>query len=266
MRSQLVAVVETRFRPQRETIGQTIGGDAHRACSEPVHRIGLVVRARHQGCEAQLKALRGIALQDIAVERIVGHKTLIIHTVRADLRKHAALGRVRIDVIEVRKVGWIFQIAEGRNAVTLGFSALHVRHRRHNAAEGSTCGQNEDVPPARVVQERDPVLAACRRPTTRPSETRSCRISATWRAGRNDPARGANLAIRPLRNDVVVPQQHAVERLAAGNQLLAILGEDQLLDQRIHGRVLDADEVARSGLIRRLRTPEAALLIAGESD
>ena len=55
------------------------------------------------------------------------------------------------------------------------------------------------------------------------------------------PARGAALVVGELRHDVVVPQQHAVERLGRGDELGAILGEDHPLDQRIDRRILDAD-------------------------
>ena len=77
------------------------------------------------------------------------------------------------------------------------------------------------------------------------------------------PARRALLAVGPLRHDVEIPQQHAVERLGGGDQFVAVLGEDHALDQRIDRRILDADQIARAGLIGGLRTPEAALLVAG---
>src|SRR5438552_131377 len=77
------------------------------------------------------------------------------------------------------------------------------------------------------------------------------------------PTRGALFAIGPLRHDVVVPQQHAVERLGGGDQLLAALGEDDAVYHGVDRRVLDADEIARAGLVGGLRTPETSLLIAG---
>src|SRR6202035_1063397 len=39
---------------------------------------------------------------------------------RSDLRKQAALGSVRIDVVEMLEIGRIFEVAEGRDAVALG--------------------------------------------------------------------------------------------------------------------------------------------------
>ena len=102
------------------------------------------------------------------------------------------------------------------------------------------------------------------RPTTRWSGTPTLRISA-WFPGWPKRSQRAvrTLAVGPLRHDVEIPQQHAVERLGGGDQFGAVLGEDDALDQRIDRRILDADEVARAGLIGGLRAPEAALLVAG---
>ena len=69
-------------------------------------------------------------------------------------------------------------------------------------------------------------------------------------------------AISPLRHDVEIPQQHAVERPGGGDQLVAVLGENDAIDERIDRRVLDADQVARAGNIGGLRAPVAALLVA----
>ena len=76
------------------------------------------------------------------------------------------------------------------------------------------------------------------------------------------PARGAHFAVAPLRHDVVIPQQDAVERLRGGGQFLRRLGGDDLFDHRIDRRILDADDVFRARLIGRLRAPEIALFVA----
>src|SRR5581483_2233111 len=47
-------------------------------------------------------------------------EVLIVLAHRPDLGEQAALGRLRIDVVEMRKVGRIFQLAEAGHAVTLG--------------------------------------------------------------------------------------------------------------------------------------------------
>src|SRR3974377_1858200 len=75
------------------------------------------------------------------------------------------------------------------------------------------------------------------------------------------PTRRAHHAGRPLRHDVEIPQQHAVERVSGGDQLRAVLREDDAIDQLVHRGILDADQVARSRLVRSLRSPIATLLI-----
>ena len=50
------------------------------------------------------------------------------------------------------------------------------------------------------------------------------------------PARRAGDARGPLRHDVVVGEQHAVERLRGGDELVPVLGEDHPLDQRVDAR------------------------------
>src|SRR6266404_3357825 len=76
------------------------------------------------------------------------------------------------------------------------------------------------------------------------------------------PARGADFRIIPLRHDVVIPQQHAIERFGRRNQIVAVLGKDYPLDQFVDRRILDADDVARAGLVSGLRAPIFALLVA----
>src|SRR4029079_8587879 len=45
-------------------------------------------------------------------------------------------------------------------------------------------------------------------------------------------------------------------------QFGAVLSENDFLDQRINGWILDADKVTRAGPVCRLRTPEVALFVA----
>ena len=58
------------------------------------------------------------------------------------------------------------------------------------------------------------------------------------------PSRGSHFVIVPLRNDVVVPQQDAVERSRSRLEIGASLGEDNLIDHGVDGRVFDANPVA----------------------
>ena len=57
------------------------------------------------------------------------------------------------------------------------------------------------------------------------------------------PSRGSRFVIVPLRNDVVVPQQNAIERSRSRLEIGAILGEDNLIDHGVDRRVFDANPV-----------------------
>src|SRR5690606_21829936 len=54
-----------------------------------------------------------------------------------------------------------------------------------------------------------------------------------------------------------------VERAGCGDQLLAVLGVDDLVDQSIDDRVFDAGDIARTRRVGRLAAPVVALLVAG---
>src|SRR6516162_4452059 len=116
-------IVELDPGPQQKTISKPIGRYLHRARSETVQRVGLILGARHQAREGELHTLRTIALKDEAVERVEGEKVLIKGPSCPDVGKHAALRDVWIDVIEMLEVGRIFEIAEGRYPVALGVLA-----------------------------------------------------------------------------------------------------------------------------------------------
>ena len=77
------------------------------------------------------------------------------------------------------------------------------------------------------------------------------------------PARGALFVVAPLRHDIVVPKQYAVERPGGGNQFIVAVGEDDTIDHRIDCRVFDADHVVRAQLVGRPRTPIVAQPVAG---
>ena len=142
-------------------------------------------------------------------------------------------------------------------------SASCARGRRHEFRRGERAGrQHKRVPTG--DQDRCGTLAALSASHHQMvGNADSPYFGMSCRAAEAVPARGALLAVGPLRHDVEIPQQHAVERLGGGDQLVAVLGEDHALDQRIDRRILDADQVARAGLIGGLRAPEAALLVAG---
>src|SRR6516164_1494621 len=121
--SERATIVERDPGPQQKTISEPVGRYLHRARSEAVQRVGLILGARHQAREGELHTLRTIALKDEAVERIEGEKVLIEGPSGPDVGEYAALRGVWIDVIEMLEVGRIFEIAEGRNPMALGVMA-----------------------------------------------------------------------------------------------------------------------------------------------
>ncbi len=217
MRGERRAVVEFRLGAQREAVGQPVVGDANAARGQPVHGVGLVARAHHQRREGQLHALRGVALQDEAVERIEGLERLIELPVRADLREHAALGRVRIDVVEIRKIRRIGEVAE---ADMPWRSASCAPRRRHEFRRGR-CAPRRQRKGMRdgVIKTRCGTLAALSASHHQMvGKRRQPVFRQRGRAAEAVPARRAHLAVGPLRHDVEIPQQHAVERLGGGDQ------------------------------------------------
>src|SRR5207247_1995742 len=88
-------------------------------------------------------ALRGIAFEDIAVERIEGEEVLIVLPLRADLREQAALRGARVDIFELLEVGRIFQIAERRDAVRFDFGGGESRLCDVSADNGAVLGEND---------------------------------------------------------------------------------------------------------------------------
>ena len=115
--------MKRRFRPHQIAIGQAVVGNYHRTRGIAVHRVGLVIGARHQRRECQFHALCGVALEDVAVERIEGEKILVELPSRSDLRKQPALRCGWIHEIEMREVWRILQVAERGNAVTFSLGS-----------------------------------------------------------------------------------------------------------------------------------------------
>jgi hypothetical protein len=109
-------------RPQQKFVGQSVSRAPHLLGGEAVHGVGLVAGAHHQRREGQFHALRRVAFEDVAVERIEGEEILIELAVRPDLRKRSAFRRLRIDVIEMPKIGRVGEVAERGQAV--GFDRI----------------------------------------------------------------------------------------------------------------------------------------------
>ena len=142
MGGERAAVVKLHLRAQQETVGQTVGGYAHGARRQPVHGVGLIARTHHQRGEGEFKALRRVALQDVAVERIEGQLILVEQRPRPDLREHAAFRRLRIDVGEMLKIRRQLEIAEGGYAVMLGLLRGGRQHQAPAYARGY-CGSGK---------------------------------------------------------------------------------------------------------------------------
>src|SRR5262249_40884938 len=120
--------------------------------------------------EGAFDAERGVAAQDVTIERIESEAILIVPANRAGVRKTPALGRLRIDVVEMAELGWVFQIPERREAMALDLALL----RRDGEAGQCRCegaGRPAERLPARETRrpaegsgrlrhERDPTFAA----------------------------------------------------------------------------------------------------------
>ena len=64
----------------------------------------------------------------------------------------------------------------------------------------------------------------------------------------------------PLRHPIAAGAEHAVEGVAGDGQLFARVGGNDLLDQRVHDRILDAGQIVRAlgvGSLRREERPHA---------
>jgi len=57
------------------------------------------------------------------------------------------------------------------------------------------------------------------------------------------PSCSAQFVIVPLRNDVVVPQQNAIERSRSRLEVGTVLGENNLIDHGVDRWVFDANPV-----------------------
>src|SRR5262249_8860570 len=119
LRRERRSVVEFGAGTNEELIDEPIGRTADLLRGKAVHRVRLVAGADHQCGEGQLHALSGVALENESVKRIKGKKILVVETIGADLRKHAARWCVWIDVTEVRKIGRVGEIAERGEPVRL---------------------------------------------------------------------------------------------------------------------------------------------------
>ena len=66
----------------------------------------------------------------------------------------------------------------------------------------------------------------------------------------------------PLRDHVVAPQQHAVQRAGGCYEGVAIGRLNQEIDELVSRRILDAGQVSAAAHVGRGRGPVIALLVA----
>src|SRR5262249_46537815 len=94
-------------------------GYPHHAGGKAIEGIGLVIGARHQAREGELHALRAVALEYEAVERIEGEKVLVEYPRRPNVGKDPALRSIWINVVKMLEFRRIFEIAKSGDAVLL---------------------------------------------------------------------------------------------------------------------------------------------------
>ena len=194
-----------RLRPDEEPIGEAVGRDPH-LCRRPGRTWRRArPRTRHQGGEGQFHALRGVALEDVAVERIEGEEVLVELPAWPDLRKHSALRGVRIDVVEMAEVRRIFEIAESGNAVDFdGRRSACAAEKAGVRDRGGATRQQKLAPATRLRPGVAYVTAGSRssppwrHPTTTRSGTPTRRISAADRDGRSGPSARCALCRRSI--------------------------------------------------------------------
>jgi hypothetical protein len=169
LRRQFGAVVESGLRAQREAIRQLVRRNLYGLCHQTVHRIGFVAGTCHQRRECHVHALRAFAFEDIGVEGIEGLIGLVVGTNRRDQRKCAAFRRGRIDVVEVLKIGRIFQVAEHRKPMSICAAIrrkCRPQPRRARNTGNDTGAKTEHMPAGegrharKIPQDLLPILAA----------------------------------------------------------------------------------------------------------
>ena len=175
----------------------------------------------------------------------------VVERAGADGRQPPALRRVRIDVVEVLEVGRVLEVAEDREAVARlrrrrprptprSSAAATIVKRRHIAASRESSVMRSPYRHSLSAAERE----LLRLPLRRYHHTcwnEVARDGSLSPGGRTCPSRRRD---RPARyqcgTTIVVPQQDAVERPGRGDEIVAVLGEDDLLDQLVDRRVLEA--------------------------
>ena len=152
-----------------------------------------------------------------------------------------------IEMLEVRRV---LQLAETGKTMRFRLAFLRQTDARQNGKSGTRRSCLENAAAADASHRGAPVLAALAF-IIPPDGGKAGSAVTRHRLGDGCavPARGALLQRGPLRNDIIVGEQNAIERFRRGHQLVAILGIDDFIDERID---------AGSAMPVRLREPSRA--------
>src|SRR6185312_2547179 len=160
----------------------------------------------------------------------------------------------------------IFQIAEHRHAMHLGAVVGGCRRDTKSSSAQRTYAKAECVPTGEVRHARILLRACelgCLFGVVPPEGRKACHavFRQGIRAAEAVPVRSALESEGKLRDDVAVPQQDPVQRLATGNEIGAILGEDDVIDQGIDRGVLDARSITRTRSGGGVRSEKVTLLV-----
>ncbi len=145
---QRAAIVKPGTGAHQEAIGQAVVRDLNGPRSEAIERVGLVLRARHQGRECRFDSGSSITFQDEAVQRIEGNGVLVVDDRRRDLRKHAALRGGRVDIVELLEIRRVLEVPERRDPVPLGLFSGGGSWRE--CARQCCRAQPQRIPPVQV--------------------------------------------------------------------------------------------------------------------
>ncbi len=160
LRRQPRTVVKARLGTEQEAVGQLVGRDPHRPRDEAVLGIRLVGGAGHQAVEGHRHAGGAVALEGVDVERVEGVEILVAEGLLDLDDEGAALRRLRVDVVEMPEVRRVFEVAEARQAVALGFSGEGgADARQPGEGSGRRSGQY-DMTTGRVSHRGAPVFSA----------------------------------------------------------------------------------------------------------
>ncbi len=179
-------LVKRAFGLQAEGDRRLVGRDAHRLGQQAVHRLRLVAAQHRQRLEHEdAHARRRIALDREGVELVEAGAPVGVAQV-----ERAALGRVGVDVVEVREAGRVLRLAEG------GVGPARWSARRRSAAAA-----NRPAPwrSWRAGAARRTAGAGRHRPWPR---GRGCRCAAgvQWRARAPRSAAAPRAAPAPRRS------------------------------------------------------------------